>query len=120
MPFWPYLPTLQRIALALAIGLFAGLEREHRGKEAGLRTFAFVALIGCAGSLLGENYALLSIALTGVLIVMLNMETIRTTEGLELTTSAALILTVLAGALAGEGQTLTPTILAVVTAALLA
>ena len=120
MPFWPYLPTLQRIALALAIGLFAGLEREHRGKEAGLRTFAFVALIGCAGSLLGENYALLSIALTGVLIVLLNMETIRTTEGLELTTSAALILTVLAGALAGEGQTLTPTILAVVTAALLA
>jgi len=27
---WPYLPTFQRIALALAIGLFAGLEREHR------------------------------------------------------------------------------------------
>lgn len=120
MPLWPYLPTLQRIALALAIGLFAGLEREHRGKEAGLRTFAFVALIGCTGSLLGENFALLSIALIGVLIVMLNLQVIRTTQGLELTTSAALILTVLAGALAGEGQTLTPTILAVATAALLA
>lgn len=120
MSLWPYLPTLQRIALALAIGLFAGLEREHRGKEAGLRTFAFVALIGCVGALLGENYALLGIALTGVLIVLLNLQTIRATEGTELTTSAALILTVLAGALAGEGQTLTPTILAVLTAALLA
>jgi len=119
MPIWPYLPTLQRIALALAIGLFAGLEREHRGKEAGLRTFAFVALIGCTGALLGENFALLSIALVGVLIVMLNLQTIRTTQGMELTTSAALILTALAGALAGEGQTLTPTILAVMTAALL-
>ncbi|MFI5239666.1 MAG: MgtC/SapB family protein, partial [Gemmatimonadales bacterium] len=120
MPVWPYLPTLERIALALAIGLFAGLEREHRGKEAGLRTFAFVALIGCAGSLLGEYYALLSIAMTGILIVILNLQTIRTSEGTELTTSAALILTALAGALAGEGQTLAPTILAVVTAALLA
>lgn len=120
MSLWPYLPTLQRIALALAIGLFSGLEREHRGKEAGLRTFAFVALIGCVGALLGENYALLSIALTGVLIVLLNLQTIRATEGTELTTSAALILTVLAGVLAGEGHTLTPTMLAVVTAALLA
>jgi uncharacterized membrane protein (DUF4010 family) len=120
MSLWPYLPTLQRLALALAIGLFAGLEREHRGKEAGLRTFGFIALIGCVGALLGENFALLSVGLTGVLIVLLNVQTIRTGGGTELTTSAALILTVLAGVLAGEGHTLTPTVLAVVTAALLA
>jgi uncharacterized membrane protein (DUF4010 family) len=117
---WPYLPTFQRLALALAIGLFAGLEREHRGKEAGLRTFAFVALIGCVGALLGESFALLSVALTGVLVVLLNMQTIRAGEGTELTTSTALLLTALAGVLAGEGHTLTPTALAVVTAALLA
>lgn len=120
MSLWPYIPTLQRIALALAIGLFAGLEREHRGKEAGLRTFAFVALIGCVGSLLGRDYALLSIALTGILIVLMNLQALRANEGAELTTSAALILTVLAGTLAGQGQTFTPTILAVITAALLA
>jgi uncharacterized membrane protein (DUF4010 family) len=117
---WPYLPTFQRLALALAIGLFAGLEREHRGKEAGLRTFAFVALIGCVGALLGQSFALLSVALTGVLVVLLNMQTIRAGEGAELTTSTALLLTALAGVLAGEGHTLTPTALAVVTAALLA
>jgi uncharacterized membrane protein (DUF4010 family) len=64
---WPYLPTFQCLALALAIGLFAGLEREHRGKEARLRTFAFIALIGCVGALLGESFALLSVGLTGVL-----------------------------------------------------
>ena len=28
--------------LALLVGLFVGLEREWRGKEAGLRTFALV------------------------------------------------------------------------------
>lgn len=120
MSFWPYLPTLQRLALALAVGLFAGLEREHRGKEAGLRTFAFVALIGCVGALLGESFALLSVGLTGVLVVLLNVQTIRAGEGAELTTSAALLLTALAGVLAGEGHTLTPTALAVATAALLA
>ncbi|MGI8548409.1 MAG: MgtC/SapB family protein, partial [Gemmatimonadaceae bacterium] len=79
--FLPYLPTLQRLALALAVGLFAGLEREHRGKEAGLRTFAFVALIGCVGALLGESFALLSVGLTGVLIVFLNVQTIGAGEG---------------------------------------
>jgi uncharacterized membrane protein (DUF4010 family) len=120
LSLWPYLPTLQRIALALAIGLFAGLEREHRRKEAGLRTFAFVALIGCVGALLGDNFALLSVGLTGLLIVLLNIQTIRAGEGAELTTSAALLLISLAGVLAGQGHTLTPTVLAVVTAALLA
>lgn len=120
MPLWPYLPTVERIALALAIGLFAGFEREHRGKEAGVRTFAFVALIGCVGALLGESYALLSVGLTGVLIVLLNLQTLRATQRTELTTSAALILTALAGILAGQGQTVTPTIIAVATAALLA
>lgn len=117
---WPYLPTFQRLALALAIGMFAGLEREHRGKEAGLRTFAFIALIGCVGALIGADFALMSVALTGVLIVLLNVQTIRAGEGTELTTSAALLLTALAGVLAGEGHTLTPTALAVATAALLA
>ncbi len=120
MPLWPSLPTFQRLALALAIGLFAGLEREHRGKEAGLRTFGFVALMGCIGALLGDEYALLSVGLVGVLVVLLNLQTMRAGAGLELTTSAALIVTSLAGVMAGQGHTLPPTVIAVVTAALLA
>lgn len=114
------MPTIPRIALALAIGLFAGLDREHRGKAAGLRTFAVVALMGCAGGLLGDSFALLSIALAGVLVVLLNADTIRLGQGAELTTSAALLLTAFAGVMAGFGQTLLPTVIAVVTAALLA
>jgi len=120
MSLWTSLSTYQRLALAVAIGLFAGLEREHRGKEAGLRTFGFVALIGCVGALLGDDYALLSVALVGVLVVLLNIQTMREGTGIELTTSAALILISLAGVMAGEGHTLEPTVLAVATAALLA
>jgi uncharacterized membrane protein (DUF4010 family) len=118
--FWPYLPTLQRLALALAVGLFVGLEREHQHKEAGLRTFGFVAVLGALGGLLGTPYGLLALGLVGVLIVLLNLDTLRTGEGAELTTSAALIVTGFTGLLAGQGHTFTPTALAVIITALLA
>jgi uncharacterized membrane protein (DUF4010 family) len=117
---WPYLPTLIRLGLGLAVGLFVGIERERRRKEAGLRTFSFVALLGCVGGLLGGAFALLALGLVGVLVVLLNVETIRTGEGAEITTSAALLVVAFAGMLAGEGHTFTPTTLAIVTAGLLA
>lgn len=118
LPSWPYLPTLARLGLALAVGLFVGIERERRHKEAGLRTFAFAAVLGAVGGLLGESYSLLALALVGVLVVFLNLETIRTDEGAEITTSAALFVTSFAGILAG--QTFTPSALGIATAALLA
>jgi hypothetical protein len=52
---WPYLPTLVRLALALAIGLFMGVECERRGTDSGLRTFGFAALLGGLGGLLGGH-----------------------------------------------------------------
>ena len=110
-PLWPYLPTLARLALALALGLFIGLERERRGKEAGLRTFAFAAVLGAVGGLLGERFALLALGLLGVLVVLLNIETIRTGEGAEITTSGALLVTGFIGVLAGLGHAFTPTAL---------
>lgn len=120
LPSWPYLPTLARLSLALAIGLFIGIERERRRKEAGLRTFAFVSALGAVGGLLGESYSLLALGLVAVLVVFLNIETIRTDEGAEITTSAALFVTGFIGILAGQGHTFTPTALGVTTAALLA
>ncbi len=119
-PSWPYLPTLARLGLALAIGLFVGIERERRNKEAGLRTFAFAALLGAIGGLLGDSYAILALCLIGVLVVFLNVETIRTAEGAEITTSAALFVTSFAGVLAGQGHTFTPSALGIASAALLA
>ena len=55
-----------------------------------------------------------------VLVVFLNIKTIRTDEGAEITTSAALFVTSFAGLLAGQGHTFTPSALGIATAALLA
>ncbi|MBJ6763430.1 MgtC/SapB family protein [Myxococcaceae bacterium JPH2] len=117
---WPPLQTLMRLTLALAVGLFVGLEREWRGKEAGLRTFGFAALLGGMGGLLGPNFALLSVALLGVLLCFLNWQSLRANGTAELTTSAALLVTGLTGVLCGLGHTVTPAAVGVTTAGLLA
>ena len=51
---WPFVPVLTRLGLAVAIGLFIGLEREHTGKN-GVRTFALTALLGCLGGLIKRH-----------------------------------------------------------------
>ncbi|HWE29401.1 MAG TPA: MgtC/SapB family protein, partial [Polyangia bacterium] len=117
---WPYLPTLEHLGLALALGLFVGLERERRGKEAGLRTFGLASLLGALGAMLGTPFAIFSLATVAMLAVFLNIQTLRAGEGAELTTTAALMVTTFAGLLVGLGHRLTPAALAVVTAALLA
>lgn len=117
---WPYLPSLTRLSLALALGLLIGLERERRGKEAGLRTFGFVALLGAMGGALGDQYAYLILIMTGVLATFLNIHRLRTNATTELTTSAAMLITCVAGVLCGKGHTATPASIIVIVTALLA
>ncbi|KQW01285.1 MgtC/SapB family protein [Rhizobacter sp. Root1221] len=117
---WPYQQTLLRLALSLALGLLIGLERERRGKEAGLRTFGFVSLLGAMGGLLGDGFALMILALVGMLAVLLNVQTLRAGQGTELTTSAAMLVTCMAGVLCGLGHTISPAAVMVIATALLA
>lgn len=119
-PQWSYQVILVRLALALALGLLMGLERERRGKEAGLRTFGFLSLLGALGGSLGDGYALLTLTLTGMLAVLLNVHSLRSGEGVELTTSAAMFVTSMAGVLCGMGHTITPASVMVISTALLA
>ncbi|MBB3224080.1 MgtC/SapB family protein [Pseudoduganella umbonata] len=117
---WPYLEMLTRFALALALGLLIGLERERRKKEAGLRTFGFIAVLGAVGASLGDTYAYIVLILTGLLTIFLNLQDMRTHEGTELTTSAAMLVTCIAGIMCGKGHTLTPAAIMVSSTALLA
>lgn len=117
---WPYAQILVRLALALSLGLLIGLERERRGKEAGLRTFGFLGLLGAMGGALGQGYGLAALMLTGLLVAILNWSSLRAGEGTELTTSAAMAVTVMAGVLCGLGHTLTPAAVMVISTALLA
>lgn len=117
---WPYYHTILQLALALGLGLFVGLERERRGKEAGVRTFAFSALLGALGGLLGDEYALLALVMVGVLVVFLNWHEMRVQGGTELTTSAAFLIVAFVGVLCGKGHTFTPVAVTVATSALLA
>ena len=117
---WPYLQILLRLALSLALGLLIGLERERRGKEAGLRTFGFISLLGALGGALGTPFALVILVLVAVLAVLLNVQTLRTDQGTELTTSAAMLVTCMAGILCGRGHTISPAAVMVIATALLA
>jgi uncharacterized membrane protein (DUF4010 family) len=116
---WVPFASLARLALALLLGLFVGLEREWRGKEAGLRTHALAALLGALGAMAGTPYGLVCLGLVGVLVVFLNVQSMRSGEGTELTSSVALLVTTMAGVLCGIGHTITPVAVAVVTTALL-
>ena len=45
------------MAVAIDIGMLAGMEREWSNKDVGIRTFAIVALLGTLASVIGTNVA---------------------------------------------------------------
>ena len=116
---WPFVTTLLRLLLALALGVFVGLEREHRAK-AGTRTFACAALLGWAGSMLGDSYSLLCMGFVAMIVAFMNLRQVLAAQKLGLTTSLALLLVGIAGVMCGKGHVFTPVALTVLTAGLLA
>lgn len=117
---WPYIWAIKRLALAMALGFFVGLERQRRGKDAGVRTFAFCGLLGSLGGLLGDHFALMALAMIGIIVILLAMHSLKADHGTEVTTSAALAIIGYSGVMCGQGHTLTPTAVGVMTAAMLA
>ncbi|MGH9486780.1 MAG: MgtC/SapB family protein [Terriglobales bacterium] len=108
-----------RIALALAIGLMVGFEREWSNKEAGIRTCAFVALAGMLTALVGMPLVLAGLAGVLVLIVFINLRSLRALQTVEITTSAALLVLYLLGVLVGHGEYFLPVAAAIVATLLL-
>ncbi len=85
-----------------------------------MRTFGFVCLLGAMGGSLGAAYSIVILLLVGVLAVLLNVQTLRANQGTELTTSAAMLVTCMAGILCGQGHTISPAAVIVISTALLA
>ncbi|MCL9813455.1 MgtC/SapB family protein [Natranaeroarchaeum aerophilus] len=98
--------TVFRIALAAALGLFLGLEREWSQKSAGIRTFSLISLLGAVFVVL-DQVALLVVG--GVLViaqgVLLAVEGLveDNEEGLSLTTSVSMLVAYGVGALVASG-----------------
>jgi uncharacterized membrane protein (DUF4010 family) len=109
-----------KIAVSIGAGLLVGLEREWAQKEVGVRTFAITALTGTLASILGPAFVIAALAGVFLLVGFLNTQTMLKDRSLELTTSAALIVTVLLGALVGQGHYFTASASAILVTMLLA
>jgi len=96
--------TVLRIALATALGLFLGLEREWSHKSAGVRTFALISLVAAVFTVLGHGGLLV---VGGVLVVaqglVLALDGLRSGAGLSLTTGVSMLVAYGVGVLVGSG-----------------
>jgi uncharacterized membrane protein (DUF4010 family) len=93
-----------KIAVSIGTGLLIGLEREWAQKEVGVRTFSITALTGTLASILGPQFVVTAIVGCFLLVGFLNIQSMIKDRSLELTTSAALMVIVILGALVGAGQ----------------
>lgn len=115
-------PSVMKLAIATALGLFLGLEREWSQKTAGIRTFALISLLATVFTIL-EHDGLLIVG--GLLIiahaVLLAVRSLITEghEGLSLTTSVSMLVAYSIGALVGSGLYIESVTVAVLSSLLL-
>jgi uncharacterized membrane protein (DUF4010 family) len=109
-----------KIGMSIGIGMLVGMEREWSNKDVGIRSFALVALLGMLAGTLGTGLAITSFIGVFVLVVAMNTRSILANHSLEITTSVALAVTYLLGALIAEGHLFTPVASAIVMTMLLA
>ncbi|MGD0118064.1 MAG: MgtC/SapB family protein, partial [Candidatus Binatus sp.] len=141
-----YVDAASKIALAVAVGLLVGLEREWAQKAVGVRTFAIIALFGTLTYMVAPELLIAALCGTFLLVILLNVHhllknwqlvtadpatapskavresayVIDRDAPLEITTSAALLVTLMLGALIGQGHYFTAIASAIVMTMLLA
>src|SRR5580698_1915955 len=114
-------PTIAvQLAASLCIGMLVGIEREWANKEFGLRSFAFISVLGMLSAHL--PVALAAVAFAGVLLLigLSDARNLQAVKPMELTTSIAALLVFVAGYLVGDGHVFTPVASAIVITMLLA
>jgi uncharacterized membrane protein (DUF4010 family) len=117
-------PDLLGIALALALGLLIGLEREWSDAAAiGLRTFALLSGAGATAAILARQYGDLvvvaALLVAGALLVVLARPAAPKKGFKGATTAIAALVTFLVGAMAASGLWLEAVVLAAATMLLL-
>jgi uncharacterized membrane protein (DUF4010 family) len=113
--------SVARIALAGALGLFLGLEREWSDKPAGIRTFSLISLLGAVFMTLNHEGLL---AVGGVLVIVqgtvLAVQGLRDEDlGLSLTTSVSMLVAYGVGGLTAAGFVIEGVTVAVLSSLLL-
>ena len=114
-------PTVTKLGLSAALGLFLGLEREWSQKSAGIRTFSLITLSATVFAILDRP---LLLALGGFLVVALGLMMaarglVDDDRGLSLTTSVSMLVAYGVGVLVATGQTLEAVLVAVLSSMLL-
>jgi len=120
VPRFPPSEVAAKIAVSLGIGLLVGMEREWSNKDLGIRTFALISLLGMIGSLFSESMALASFVGVFLIVIFANARSLLVNRSLETTTSAALLVVFVLGALVGHGHLFTPVAAAILMTMLLA
>lgn len=105
---YPAGPVALKMVVSIGIGMLVGMERKWSHKEAGIRTFAIVALLGMLSTLVNQNFILVSMIGVFILIAGMNVRSLLADESLETTTSVALLVDYLLGVLVGLGHMFTP------------
>jgi uncharacterized membrane protein (DUF4010 family) len=114
-------PTVAiQLAASLCIGMLVGIEREWANKDFGLRSFAFVSVLGMLSAHLPIPLACVAFAGILLLIAASDVKNFLSARPLELTTSMAVLLVFVAGYLVGIGHVFTPVASAIVITMLLA
>ncbi len=109
-----------RIAVAMAVGMLIGFERESASKDVGIRTFGLTSLLGALCVLISPVYGLVAMSGVIVLATLLNVRSMLADRTLEITTATALLGTYALGVLVGLGHMFTPVAAAILTTMLLA
>ncbi len=99
--------------------MLVGLEREWSQKDLGTRTFGITAMAGTISVLAGPAFAYLSFGGFLLIVALAALRNIRDGRPVATTTSAAVIVTFLLGALVGQGHRYTPVAAALVMTMLL-
>jgi MgtC family len=117
---FPPAEVAAKLATSLGIGLLVGIEREWSNKDLGARTFALTALIGTMAALFSPAIAVTSIVGVFLIVIFANARSLLVDRSLEATTSPALLLIYVLGALVGGGHLFTPVAAAILMTMLLA